>query len=338
MLARNVTAKIVLNGKDITRDVSPYLRSISYEDNLSGEADTVSVDLMDKARLFIGDWFAPLGATLNIELIKQNFRGGGATERLGLGEFEVDEITNSYPPSVCKIKAVSISQNSYLRQHNYSKSFENVRLSEIAQEIANAAGLQLFFKAADDPLISRAEYGEQSTLAFLEKICADYGLAVKVADNLLIIFDETDLEANDAVTTFDRNNSTILNFDARATLNEIYGSCEVSYKNSKQAELYKATFDAPNKTSDKVLRVNQKVENQAEAEKLAKKKLRQKNKDAIKINLTVVGSFELLAGNCVELKSHGFYDGKYIIEKSTHNVSDDGYTVRFELRKCLQGY
>lgn len=337
MLARNMGVKITISGKDVTKDLSPYLRGITYEDKLSGEADTVSLELMDKARLFIGDWFPKRGDAIDVVLIRKNFDKDGRTEQLPLGEFEIDEVGNSFPPSVCNLKAVSIPQNSHLRQHDYSKSWENVKLSEIAQEIATAAKLELVYQAAEDPQITRAEQGESSTLGFLMKICADNGLCLKVDDKKLIIFDETDLEKQEPVKIFDRDKSTILHFDARATINEIYGSCEVNYRNAKQAENYSAKFDAPDATSDKVLRVNQKVDSQAEAEKLAKKKLRDKNKEEIKISLDVVGEFVLVAGSCVELKNCGFYNGKYLIEKANHSIGD-GYKIRLELRKCLNGY
>ena len=337
MLARKVEAKILLAGVDVTADISKYLRGLTYEDKESGEADTLQIELMDKDKLFIGAWMPKRGDTLEAELLRKNFEGDGRTERLPLGVFEIDEVENSFPPSICRIKAVSISQNSYLRQHNYSKSWENVKLSEIAQEIASAAGLELIYQAADDPPINRAEQGESSTLAFLEKICADNGLALKVSDGKLILFDETDLEKQDTVKTFDRNSSTILHFDGKATINEVYGKAEVSYRHGKHAEQYTATFEAPDKTSEKVLRINQRVDSQAAAEKLARKKLREKNKDEIKISLVVLGDFALVAGNCVELKNCGFYDGKYLIEKANHQI-DSGYKVRLEIRKCLNGY
>lgn len=332
-----MAAKIIMAGTDVTKDLSPYLIGIDYEDKLSGEADTLTIELNDAARRFIGDWFPQRGDTLDVELSRINFNGDGRTERLPLGEFEVDEISNSFPPSRCRIKAVSISQNSHLRQHDYSKSWENVKLSEIAQEVAQAAGLELIYRTEDDPQITRAEQGESSTLGFLMKICADNGLALKVDDKKLIIFDETELEKQEPVKIFDRESSTILHFDARATINEIYGSCEVNYRNAKQAENYSAKFDAPDATSDKVLRINQRCDSQAAAEKLAKKKLRDKNKDEIKVSLDVVGDFVLVAGSCVELKNCGFYAGKYIIERAAHSIGD-GYTVRLELRKCLNGY
>lgn len=334
MAVRYITVKIKIAGKDVTRDLSPYLLGVTYEDAASGETDTCEVELMDVERLFINEWFPTLGDTLELELTKVNW-GDSSQENINLGLFEVDEVANSYPPSICKIKGNSVSQNSALRQTDKSRSWEHVRLSEIAQTIANEAGLILFMDT-DDPEISRAEQSEISSLAFLEKLCEQYYFSVKIADGKLIIFDSSKREQSASVMTLDRDSSIVKQFSARETLQEVYKSAEVSYKHGQKDEKYIGKFDAPGKTTGKILKINQKVETQAEAEKLARDKLRDKNKDETKISLTCIGDFNLLSGNVITLKNFGHYDGRYLIEKARHKVSG-GYETSIEIRKCL-GY
>lgn len=337
MLTRHISVRVIVAGKDITKDISPFLKSVSYEDVETGETDTCEIELQDVQRLFIAEWFPQRGDTLEIELIRENWQGDGAIETLPLGLFEIDEIENSYPPNIAKIKGNSCPQNSELRQVDESKSWENFKLSEIASDIATKAGVELFFEATDDPQIKRAEQAELSALAFLEKLCKDNGLALKFADGKLIIFDEEELESQPAISVINYDLSVIKRFSAKATLSEIYKSCEVSYKHGKQDELFQGKYEDATKPDGKVLKINQKVENQAEAEKLAKKKLREKNKEEIKIQLTTVGRFEYLSGQVIELVGHGFYDGNYIIERATHKIGN-GYEVSLEMRKCLTGY
>ena len=325
----NIKPTIKIAGTDVTRDLSPYLLSISYVDNLSGEADTLDVELMDKDRLFIGDWFPTLSDTLQISLTKDS--GSGSVETLDLGVFEIDEIEASSPPSTFKIKAVSVSQNSALRQRDESRSYENVKLSEIAQDIAGAAGVTLFYKAEDDPIISRAEQQEQSRLAFLEKLCKDNFLALKVSDGQLIIFDESELDKQEPALTLFRHQD-VINFNARATIQEIYGRCDVAYHHGGKDELLMGSFESG--SSGKVLKVNKKCETQAEAERLARNSLREKNKDQVKISLTTTGNFALVAGNVVKLSGWGKFDWNYLVEKATHSLSN-GYQTRVELRRCL---
>jgi len=337
MLTRYVSVRVIVAGKDVTKDISPYLKSVSYEDVETGETDTIELELQDAARLFVTDWFPKRGDTLEVELIRDSWQGDGQIETLPLGLFEIDEITNSYPPNVAKVKGNSCPQNSALRQVDDSRSWENFKLSEIAADIAKRAGVELFFEASEDPAIKRAEQAELSALAFLEKLCKDNGLALKFADGKLIIFDEVKLEAQEPISTLAYDLSVIKQFNATATLSEIYKSCEVVYKHGKQDELFQGKFEDATKTDGKILKINQKVENQGEAEKLARKKLREKNKGEIKIQLTMTGRFEYLSGQVVALEGHGFYDGRYLIERATHKVGN-GYDVSLELRKCLTGY
>ena len=336
MIARNIEVQIKIASKDVTKDLEPFFLSATYEDAASGETDTCEVELMDEARKFLGDWFPTRGDTLEIEFLKRNW-GDGQQTNLFLGLFEIDEIGNSFPPARCKIKGNSVSQNSALRQTDKSRSWENVKLSAIARQIASEAGLELFFDAEDDPQIQRAEQSEISSLKFLEKLCADNYLSLKVSDGKLIIFDTAKFEQAEPVMTIDGTDSNVLlHFDGNATIQEVYKSAEVVYKHGKQDELFQGGFSVPDKTDGKVLKINQKVESQAEAERLARNKLREKNKDEVTISLDCIGDFRLLSGNVIELVNCGFYSGKYLIDKARHAVGT-GYKVNVECHKCL-GY
>lgn len=324
-----VRPTIKIAGVDCTRDLFPYLLSISYTDNLSGEADTLDVELMDKEGLFINEWMPTLSDTLSVALTKDS--GIGRVETLDLGTFEIDEVEAGSPPSVFKIKAVSVSQNSALRQRDESRSWENVKLSEIAQDIAAASGVELFYKASDDPTIQRAEQQEQSRLAFLEKLCRDNFLALKVSDGQLIIFDESELDKQAPALTLYRHQD-VINFNARFTIQEVYGRADVVYHHGGKDELLQGSFESG--SSGKVLKINQRVEDQAAAERLARNKLREKNKEQVKITLTTMGNFALVAGNVVKLVGFGKFDWSYLVEKATHTLSD-GYQTQVELRRCL---
>lgn len=337
ILVRHVGVKITADGEDVSANLSPYLKSISYTDNSGGEADTAEIEVEDSTHRFIGDWLPKRGLTVSITLYRENWQGDGQIETFDLGSFELDEITVSYPPSTARFKLNSIPQNSGLRQKDESKSWENVRLSQIATDVALKSGVILFYETVEDPMIQRAEQSEVSALAFLEKLCSDNGLALKVSNGTLIIFDETKLELQSPVATLDYDLSTITRFQATATLNEIYKKCEVVYKHGQKDEKISGSYEDASKDGGKTLRINQRVETQADAEKLAKKKLRDKNKKETQIRLTTVGRFELVAGNVVELINHGKFSGRYLIEKSTHRVGN-GYTVDLELRKCLSEY
>lgn len=337
MIARQITCEIFADGENVSSNLAPYITEVSYEDNAGGEADTASITLHDVERLFISDWMPKRGITVSITLYRENWKGDNQYDTLPLGNFELDEIELSFPPSVARCKLNSISQNSALRQHDESQSWEDVKLSQIANDVASKAGVKLCYETTEDPVIKRAEQAEKSSLAFLKKLCTDNGLALKVSDQTLIIFDETKLEEQEPIARFTRDVDHILRFSAQATLQDVYKDCEVSYRHGQKSETFKGSFTAPDKTEGKTLKINQRVDSQEEADKLARKSLRDKNKKETTCRITTAGDFRLLSGNVIELIDYGQFSGRYLIEKSTHKVSN-GYTVDLELRKCLNGY
>lgn len=322
--------EIVINGADVTQDVGKYVTGFNYTDNLSDASDTAELELEDRARLWIADWFPSRGDTVTVKIVTQN-----PDAELDLKYFEIDEISVEYPPNAVKIKLNSVANNSNLRSVEKSKSWEKVNLSKIAGEIAQESKLELFYDTIEDPVIERAEQKEQSKLNFLQKLCSDAGLALKVNEKQIIIFDYEKYEAQEPVKVLKYGD--MKRFSATATISKIYSACHVKYQHGKKAELIEHTYKDATKSSGMTLEINKKVETQAEAEKLAKKELRKKNQEEIKVSAEVIGAAEYMAGNVLELQEHGFFDGRYIIERASHRVGG-GYSVSLELRKCLTGY
>ncbi|OPG98422.1 hypothetical protein B2I21_08715 [Chryseobacterium mucoviscidosis] len=84
------------------------------------------------------------------------------------------------------------------------------------------------------------------------------------------------------------------------------------------------------------LKINEQVETVAQAQRLARNKLREQNKQAGLASFTLFGSVQFAAGVTIDVKGFGRYDGKYIIVKSSHKVSaGSSYTTDIEVRKVL---
>ena len=54
--ARRAEVEISFDGTDITGDIRPYLRSLSYTDNEEGEADDLQITLQDRDGLWLQSW------------------------------------------------------------------------------------------------------------------------------------------------------------------------------------------------------------------------------------------------------------------------------------------
>lgn len=337
---RSAGVKITIAGVDISTAAASFLKSFNYSDVMGGSADTAEIELHDKERLWTAAWFPKRGDTAEITLTRENWSGSG-TDELPLGSFEVDEISNKYSGSGgndCSIKLISIPQNTNLRNVNKNKSWEKFKLSAIIGEIAGDAGLTLFYDTEEDPEIERAEQRDESNLKFLERICADYGLSVKISDGKIIIFDEEKYESQPPVKTLKYGDNNIKSFSGTAKIHEIYKACHVKYQHGEKSEGIEYTYTDESKEDGLTLEINKKVENEAEAEKLAKKELRKKNREEIRVSLSLIGDFDYLAGNVLELDGeHGFYSGNYLITRSDFRIGN-GFECSLELRKCLNGY
>ncbi len=349
MEARRISAIIKYNNKDISVDISKYLKSISYTDNLSGEADDLQITLEDKAGLWQSTWIPEKGTLLDATLQQKYWQTLSALpQSLRLGLFEIDEITSNGYPSEVQIKAVSVPDNNTLRGTERSRSWEKAKLQVIANDIASAAGMSLFWDTEENPVLDRAEQTEQSDLSFLYAICKDKGLALKISDKKIIIFDEAKYEAEKAKITIVKPGTVYkkesgmkylfvgTGYSLRTKIRDIYAACRVSYQQGSSKSNIEATYTVAGKKG-KTLQVNEQVESVAAALNLAKKRLREKNKDEVTGSLNMLGNFILLSGVTVNLLGFGAFDDKYLITRASHDIGS-GYTTNIDVRRCLNGY
>ena len=342
--ARHITVTVTYDNKDITTELSKYLKSLSYTDELSGSADSLSLTLEDRQGIWQSEWLPDKGASLNVTL---NNTVGDTSVNLGI--FEIDEITTIGYPSEVQIKAISVPDSNTLRGIDRSQSWEGTTLQTIAQDIATRAELTLVYDVDTTIDIQRAEQTEESDLSFLTRLCNEQGLALKICKGQLVIFDEADYESADPVlcvvkpgTTYTTDASLtyitdITGYSLSTKMRDTYAAAHVKYHNPTTKQLIEATYTDSTK-SGKTLEVNEQVASIAEAESLAKKRLREKNCDEVTGTINMVGNFDVMAAMVLQLEGFGAFDGNYIITRAAHSVGTSGYTTSAEIRRCLSGY
>ncbi len=353
-LARRIIPHIAYNGKDISEDLSNYLIGIDYTDELSGAADDLQLTLEDRDNLWLSDWFPEKGASLDAVLETRYWNGStDMPQTVSLGTFEIDELECSAMPTTVRIKSVSVPDNTTLRGTERSRSWEKVTIKKVAEDIATEAGLELFWDTAEEPETQdRIEQTEQSDLEFLQKLCDDNSLALKISEKQIVIFDEIKYEEADAVLNIVKSTelmaaekeSNLLpsyapsSWNFTSSIRDVYKACQVNYQNEDSKEKLTYTFTAPGKTIGKTLVINQQVKSQAEAEKLAKNELRKKNVEEIKGSFKMRGQLTISAGLTINIVGFGVFDGKYLITRVSHSIGRSGYTCSIEVRRCLEGY
>lgn len=335
--ARRAILAVTYNGKTITKDIAEYLLEFIYNDASSGTLDDIQIHLADRDLKWQNSWSPAEGDSIKAEIQTVNWAKDGETKALPLGTFEVDSVEVAGPPDTVMIKALSLPAGSSARGEKRSKDWEKVTLKTIAADIAKRAKLKLIYEASGNPSYDRLEQSDQSDLAFLNEQAKQEGVAVKIASGSLVLFDEAEYEKKPAVATIERGKDNVISYRfSWGTAYTAYRACEVSYKPPKAKSTIKYTYTPPGapKTGP-VLKVKQQVSSQAEAQRLARNNLREKNKEAGKASLTLVGDIRMAAGLTIDVVGWGRFDGKYIIDNCRHQIDGGGYTTTMEIRRVL---
>ena len=330
--ARSAEVVIVYEGKDISRDIAPYLVSFSYTDNASDKADDISVTLEDREGRWRDPWFPSKGDIIKASILTREWDAPDKAESLPCGTFTVDEIECSGPPTVVVIKGVSSLTTKPMCREKHDRAWENAKLSTIAADIANANGLKLFWDSPNDPFFERRQQDKASDLSFLKGLCRDYGLGVKVTDKQLVCYDEESYEEHEPVGTLKFGDKRITHYSFKTKTADTYKAARVRYHHPVKAETIEATeTDEDAEGNGRDLEINERVDTLADAKTMAKKRLRDANKKEITGRIDMMGDLRFVGGQNITISGWGKFSGRYAIDKATHSVRG-GYTTSLELR------
>lgn len=329
---------VSFNKQNVTNILSEDLESWTYTDNLSGEIDDLQLVLSNLGdKKWLNEWFPTKGTIVQAKICQKYYDPGTSIQTL-VGTFEIDEIEFNGYPSTVTIKALSVPISTSLRGEMKSKTWEDTTVRLIAESIASANGLSLIYQA-DITEKKNVEQDNETDLSFLYKICNSEGLCLKLSSRSIVILDEADYEANDVAATFSMinrdTNFKVSSWSAKNTTNGIFKACRVENIDSSGDNSITTTFSpSPAINVGSTLVVKSNVETTEEASRLAKKKLREKNKQATTVQIVVVCNAHFDAGMTVQLTDFGKLNGKYIITRVVNTANNQ----TLSLRRCLVGY
>jgi len=322
---RRAGLEVLYNKTNISSQISEFIEDFSYTD-ATNKSDCISLTVDNKDGRWTNEWMPDKCSQIVANIITTNWETEGIGKSYNCGTFTIDDIAASSSPSVCSIGAVSMPVQDGFSNTKRTKTWENITILGIVQEIATRYGLEAPYGALRIA-INSIEQSEQTDSAFLATLCKDYGLSIKVYSNRVYIYDEGLMEDLSSVTTIYKGDIT--RWDYNTTLTGTYTGAKISYSNPNSDEDITITVG----DSTRLLEINEKVDNLEDAEIRAVTRVNIANREMTTMNIRIMANPNITATNLIMISGLGKVDGKYFINKIKHNVTKSGYTMDLNIRK-----
>jgi len=312
------------------------------------KSDSFSLTFNDSEMKIQNQNIFDIGKTVIIEL-------GYESGFVKMLEGEIVKIHFNYSSaSPITITIVGLDKMFRLNRTKNSRSFKNIKDSDIAIEIAQDLGLDFDI----DPTNQQFDYifqNNQSDLNFLKERANRIDFEVEVEENKLIFKKARHEDKEESVELiWDRN---LMEFTPTVDATKIVSEVEVrgwsatqkdfiqsiattgdekkSIKGEIGAEKTKSKFKNLN---SKILKVDIPLQTQTEADNLAKSRLNQLNMEYITGYGLAVGEPKIRAGKLIKIMGIGdISNGEYYVISAEHIFSTRGYKSYFSVKRGVEG-
>lgn len=304
--------QVIYNGVDITGNVS--ISRCYHDMYASGRSDTLHLRLSDAANLW-DSWSPQRGDELKIVY------GAINTGAMFISSTRPENGAISITAQAAPFSGFDLQ----------NKAWQQVRLLQIAQEIAKRNGLAFTSYGVEDRLYPYILQNNEGDFHFLHRLALREGCSIIIYDKSLILYDERYMEAQKPRETFNMDTDAMYKFDDRRF--SLYGSCTV------ENDAYSGTFSVDNGSTRKYRPENVgNIGSNGEARRFAKNLLRSVNKGCYcgYIHSRILPGYS--AGSTVALNSPRTpsWNGTVFIEHLRNDYAKGKSKIFF--RKPLEGY
>lgn len=312
-----------------TADVmAEYEEGFSYTDAATGESDAISLKVCNKDLRWANKWLPKKGDKMVAKIKVFSWDAAGKDRTFSCGKFCCDDLSFSGPTLICNIGGVSVPEGQAFRATQRTYNWEKVTIQEIARKIAKRYGLSLHYDAGKIN-ISSIEQNKQTDCEFLNRLCEDYGLYIKVYFGKIIIYDIDRYESKKAVATYYINDFGD-GWSYNTTLTGTYTGATIKYTKGDNDEELTLTVGS----GKRMLNITEKVDSLPDAQIKACARVNKENRKAVTMSATIKANLKIVAGVCIKIKGAYNINGKYFVDKVTHKIEADGaYTMDLELHK-----
>ena len=333
--ARKAVPSLSFNGKNVSTKLADYLESVSCEDVASGSSDSIDITLQNIDMKWMNQWYPTKGDKISGTITFQDWNKDGENLKRNCGTFILDEVKFSGGPLKVSLGGVAIPANESFKVRERTKTWKNVTIKNIANEIAKRYGLSLSYSGPTITIAS-IEQSDKTDSAFLYDLCKKYGLSMKVFNNKIVVYDQTQQEKKAASATITRDSFIDDEWEYTDSIEGTYTGARISYKSGEDNEEISVYLGlkAENAAGSRVLNITEVADDYDAAYYMAAAQVNQSNEQATTISGKIWPNPKICAGICVTISGMGKANGKYFVDKSTVEVSDSRTTQSVELHKC----
>lgn len=303
-------------------------------DCASGEADKVTLTVQNKDMKWLrGSLFPKSSDYIKVSIKVSNWKRQGDNRTVYQGKYHVDDFTASGFPSTISLSGISIPIHTPFNKTERNKTYKKTSVREILQEISKRSGIKLVFHASNQK-IDEISQGGKTDMSFAFDLCSEYGICMKVYNGKLVAYDQTRYEKRKAAFTLDRKDlGDSGSYDLHRAVTKVYDGVKFTYEN-KDGKKVVYKYIVPGKKGSHLLQINASADSHADAEKKAKAKLAEAIRQAMTASFQVMGDPKWQAAKVFKLTGFGKFNGRYFIDKVTHQKSDK-YTTSITCHKCV---
>lgn len=311
--------------------MATYSGGFSFTEAATDEIDSISLELVDKGDRWIKKWMPKKGDKLEATIVTGDWGKAGEKKSLRCGKFCLDDIEISGPDLSCMINATSVPELSAIRSVERTKTWMSDSLKELSQRIGTCYHLKVRhdYGIREVYSIPKIKQDNEDDLSFLTKVCGDMGLGIKVSSGKIDIYSKTKRESMPPVATIDK--SVMLRWGYNSTLVGTHTGAVIKGKSPGNKKMSRCTVGKGNR----ILSIKGSFRNHIEGAVKACAELNAANESIETMDVTIPADTRIRAGKTVRITGLGRVNGKYFVDKVTHEVdAGSGYTMDLRLHKC----
>lgn len=307
------------------------LKDFTYRDVHHGEVDEISFTLADGSGLWRGGWGIDEGTEVSALMGYAGLLG--AVVPCGLYAVGETEARGDGSGDVATFHAQSAFTSKELRTDR-SEAYDEMSLQNIVGKVAGRHGLSITGEIPD-LTFERISQDKTHDLAFLTRMAEDWGCYFSIKGDQLVFTTRESIETAAPARLFDLvNGDRTIRYNLRRSTHKLYGKAQAKYLHPKTKKLVQAEATDDRVPSGDTLKLEDRAETQAHAERMVIARLARANDGLGTGNITTTGDPLLLAGQVILLGgTFGRYAGRWLITSATHRFTSSGYTTAIDIKE-----